>query len=150
MLSGGSQFSTVMSCANTFQLLTLYLLSNRSLADRTQTLAAPDICRGWACHYWEESGVWLRSGCDVNQGRSCVASDFMRNASNGQCKTGAVEWQVAVTNRENRIPKNAIIELLFDVWRVLQNGVKLFSKLHAILSYQESLDVHLSCLFFEY
>lgn len=59
--------------------------------------------------------MWLRSGCDVNQGRSCVASDFMRNASNGQCKTGAVEWQVAVTNSENRIPKNAIMELLFDI-----------------------------------
>lgn len=117
MLSGGSQPSTVMSCANTFQLLTPYLLSSRSLADRTQTLATPDICRGWACREREESRVWPRSGCDVNQGRSCVASDFMRNASNGQCKTGAVEWQVAVTNRENRIPKNAIIELLFDVQR---------------------------------
>ena len=86
--------------------------------------------------------MWLSTDCDVNQSRSCVASDFMRNASNGQCKTGAVEWQVAVTNREKRILENAIIELLFDNHLGFLQWMQFnfFAELPMALSCQESLD----------
>lgn len=67
----------------------------------------------------------------------------MRNASNGQCKTGAVEWQVAVTNRENKIHENVIIVLLLVAHlRLLHQSVlRVIPKLSAVLFCHMSLDV---------